>query len=286
MIKDLVSVIVPTYNRAHLIKRSVMSVLNQTYDNLELIIVDDGSTDNTEEIVKSIEDDRIIYIQQQNQGACAARNNGIDHAQGEFIAFQDSDDVWHKNKLERQLETLKQTGADLVFCKMAINGDANNVLPQKLKKGFVVSSELPIGYGTQTLCATSKIFIEERFDVTMPRLQDFELLLRLKKKYQIYGMSDILVDYCIGKDSISSNPEKFAIACEKLIGKYSILQQQAFSDLIIYVAYETNDKLLQKRLFNFSLKIYPSLYNYTRILIYRMGLKSFFSKLKSVFLKK
>ena len=92
-IKNLVSVIIPTYNRAHLIKRSAMSVLNQTYSNLELIIVDDGSTDNTEEVVKSIDDNRVIYIKQPNQGACAARNNGIDHAKGEFIAFQDSDDV-------------------------------------------------------------------------------------------------------------------------------------------------------------------------------------------------
>ena len=100
-----VSVIIPTYNRAHLVGRAIRSVLNQTYQDFEIIVVDDGSTDNTEEVVKSFNDPRIRYIRhEENKGAAAARNTGIKAAKGKFIAFQDSDDEWLPKKLEKQME--------------------------------------------------------------------------------------------------------------------------------------------------------------------------------------
>ena len=102
----LISVVLPTYNRARCLSRSINSVLNQTFSNLELIIVDDGSTDNTRELVESFSDPRIRYIYQENAGACAARNHGINEALGTYIAFQDSDDEWRKDKLEIQLNAL------------------------------------------------------------------------------------------------------------------------------------------------------------------------------------
>lgn len=96
-----VSVVIPTYNRAHLVGRAIQSVLNQTYQDFEIIVVDDGSTDNTEEVVKSFNDPRIRYIRHdQNRGGSAARNTGIKMARGEYIAFQDSDDEWLPEKLE------------------------------------------------------------------------------------------------------------------------------------------------------------------------------------------
>ena len=102
--KPLVSVIIPTYNRGRLILDSINSVLNQTYKNIELIVVDDCSTDNTEEILKSINDSRIKYVKlEKNSGACIARNKGIELSTGEFIAFNDSDDLWITTKLEKQL---------------------------------------------------------------------------------------------------------------------------------------------------------------------------------------
>ena len=102
--EPLVSVIIPTYNRGRLILDSINSVLNQTYKNIELIVVDDCSTDNTEEILKSINDSRIKYVKlEKNSGACIARNKGIELSTGEFIAFNDSDDLWITTKLEKQL---------------------------------------------------------------------------------------------------------------------------------------------------------------------------------------
>lgn len=111
----MISIVLPSFNRAHILPKAVESILRQTYKDFELIIVDDGSSDNTCEVVKGFNDDRIVYVHQENAGACVARNNGIDHARGEYIAFQDSDDVWHEDKLEKQLTTLRNTGADVVF---------------------------------------------------------------------------------------------------------------------------------------------------------------------------
>ena len=105
MSKPYVSIILPTYNRANQLPRAIYSVLNQTYENFELIIVDDASKDDTEAIVSQINDPRISYIKNQhNCGAAGARNVGIKNARYDFIAFQDSDDEWMPEKLAKQLK--------------------------------------------------------------------------------------------------------------------------------------------------------------------------------------
>jgi glycosyltransferase involved in cell wall biosynthesis len=112
--KPLVSVIMPTYNHAKFIGRAIASVLNQTYPNFELIIIDNYSEDDTEKIVVSYVDARIIYLKFRNNGVIAAgRNNGIKHANGEYIAFLDSDDWWYSNKLEIVEKYLHK--ADIVY---------------------------------------------------------------------------------------------------------------------------------------------------------------------------
>src|SRR5690348_1065740 len=108
----VVSVILPTYNRASLISRAIRSVLNQTFTDWELLIVDDGSTDATEQLIRSRSaDSRIRYMKlPQNVGMCNARNHGIALARGEFIAFLDSDDEWLPTKLEKQLAVFRRDG--------------------------------------------------------------------------------------------------------------------------------------------------------------------------------
>ena len=96
----LISIITPTYNCAQFIGETIKSVINQTYTNWEMIIVDDASNDNTEEVVKSIKDERIKYIRlKENSGAATARNIAMENASGKFMAFLDSDDIWIKDKL-------------------------------------------------------------------------------------------------------------------------------------------------------------------------------------------
>ena len=225
MDSPLVSVIITTYNRAGLIVRSMKSVLAQTYRNLELIVVDDGSRDNTAELMKGLAnmDKRVRYVYQENRGACAARNNGIDHAVGKFIAFHDSDDVWHADKLEKQIAVLKESGVDLVFgCMRRIeNGKFVGLIGNDFREGICAASELPFGVGTQTLCADSAIFREERFDEQMPRLQDFELLLRISKKYKMYYINEPLVDYFLQEDSISMDPQKLMKAWNIILHKHT-----------------------------------------------------------------
>lgn len=108
----------PAYNRENIIKEAINSVLGQTYEDIELIVVDDGSTDQTSKVVREIEDPRLKYFYQENAGACAARNKGVELSQGELVAFHDSDDIWHQDKLEKQIKVMETSGADLVFCKL------------------------------------------------------------------------------------------------------------------------------------------------------------------------
>ncbi|WNW29150.1 glycosyltransferase family 2 protein [Lactobacillus johnsonii] len=202
-----VTVVIPTYNRAQRILSAVESVLNQTYSNLEVLVVDDGSTDDTQQVINEYKnkDGRISYIRQKNQGAPVARNNGIDHARGDYIAFNDSDDTWEPDKLEKQVKILDANLADVVFCKLKFTGSNGNVslIPEDQPNGTVIRNLM--GIGTQTLIGKRKVFEEFQFDPVMPRFQDLELLLRLTKKYKLYCLNEGLVNYSVNTDSISNN---------------------------------------------------------------------------------
>lgn len=218
----MVSVIIPTYNREKTIEKSIRSVLDQTYSELEVIVVDDHSSDNTREVIASINDKRVRYIRlEKNAGACVARNRGLDCAAGEYIAFHDSDDVWFSQKLEKQMAIFSKTEAEVVVCKMHFHDKYNEkVIPAHLKEGYLQSSDNLFGIGTQTIVAKREVFERVRFDETFPRFQDLELLYRLGKQYTIYCIDEGLVDYAVGADSISSNPEKVYIACQLLLKKH------------------------------------------------------------------
>jgi glycosyltransferase involved in cell wall biosynthesis len=116
----LVSIIIPCYNRADIVSETVDSVLAQKYERFEMIIIDDGSTDNTREVISSYSDSRIRYFYQANGGLSAARNAGLNAAKGEFIAFLDSDDLWHDWKLSAQLEIFRRhPEAGLIWSDMS-----------------------------------------------------------------------------------------------------------------------------------------------------------------------
>jgi len=110
-----VSVVIPTYNREQVITKAIDSILNQTWTNVEVIVVDDGSTDNTSHALRRY-GNRISYVRIDNSGAAAARNVGVMNSTSDLVAFLDSDDTWHPDKLSRQIECINRTGARLCFC--------------------------------------------------------------------------------------------------------------------------------------------------------------------------
>lgn len=117
MDKNLISVVIPTYNREATIKATLESILQQTYRNLEILVVDDASNDNTGKVIRSINDPRIYYFKNKKQmGANISRNIGIEHAKGKLIAFCDSADTWAAEKLEKQLQIMQETSAEIIFC--------------------------------------------------------------------------------------------------------------------------------------------------------------------------
>lgn len=214
MIKKLVSVILPTFNRSHVLKRSIESVLRQSYDNFELIVVDDGSTDTTEEIVNSYKDKRIKYIRYEtNKGANAARNIGIENSKGEYIAFQDSDDEWLSEKLEKQLAVLEDPKYKdhIVYCRIErIYKDHKEQIPKEKdinQSGNISKRLLRYNFiSTQALLLKREYFKKVgMFDEKLPRLQDWDMVLRLALVYKFKYINEVLVKLYFQTDSISSN---------------------------------------------------------------------------------
>lgn len=208
MDKELVSVVIPTYNRANVIADSIYSVLNQTYSSLEVIIVDDCSSDDTESIIKKINDSRIKYIKlTKNRGACVARNTGIRCAIGEILAFHDSDDIWKPNKLEIEVTALNKNKADVVFC--AINrhnyNNCDEIFPV-LQEGFKTHKEIVEGFfvSTQTIVGRKKVFEKYQFDENVRRMQDYDLMIRIAETEKVYFVNQALVDVYLQENSISS----------------------------------------------------------------------------------
>jgi glycosyltransferase involved in cell wall biosynthesis len=225
----MVSVIIPMYNREKTIETAVKSVLEQTYGKLEVVIVDDCSTDNSVDVVKNISDERVRLLTcEENGGACKARNIGIENAKGEIIAFQDSDDYWHKDKLEKSLQALEVSGAEFVFSSFSrFQKDAPengvDVLPRynlnkekdKMAKLLCINC-----VSTQTIVAKKEVFENIRFDERLPRFQDWELALQvLRSGFKMFYIEEPLVDCYITEGSITSDGRKavraFAIIGEK-----------------------------------------------------------------------
>lgn len=280
----MISVIIPTYNRAGTIERAMKSVLEQTYTDLELIIVDDCSDDSTADVVASVKDQRVVYIRHElNKGACAARNTGISASRGDYIAFQDSDDIWYANKLRCQLSVLQDHCADVVFCKYRKikDGKEAGMGPTRYTGGFLNPVVNLYGIGTQTLLGKREVFEKYNFDAEMPRFQEMELLLRISSAYSIYCMDVPLVDYEIGNaDSISLNPLKLYKACilllEKhpdLLKKYPDMGKSMSRRLLLEVGnLKKNDRMSADKMYLLSFKCDPSAKCLIKIGLSKMGL--------------
>lgn len=209
MENELVSIIMPTYNCAKFIKETIQSVLNQTYENWELVIVDDCSNDNTEEIVESFNDKRIKYHKlEKNSGAAVARTTAMKMAIGNYMAFLDSDDLWKKEKLEKQLEFMKKNNYNFTctaYEQIDEEGNKlNKIIKTKKKANYNrILLDCPVGNSTVMYNVDNL----GKFEVpNIRKRNDDALWLQiLKKEKFIYGMPDVLMEYRIRNNSISSN---------------------------------------------------------------------------------
>lgn len=206
----MVSVIIPTYNRVNTIVRSINSVLNQTYKDIEVIVVDDCSSDNTISVLEEIQvkDNRLKIVKHKcNEGACVARNTGIAHATGSYIAFHDSDDEWVHNKLEIQLKQLEINHADV--CVSAVNRSdfqyGNGIYPV-LKDGLISKQELHSRFMvcTPTVIGKKEVFELYKFDPEVKRMQDFDWAVRASESFVFCAVSAPLVNVYLQNDSITS----------------------------------------------------------------------------------
>jgi len=200
-----ISVVIPTYNRASFILRALDSVLKQTVSVDEIIIIDDGSTDNTKDILKNYTS--IKYIYQNNQGVSSARNKGIQEAKNEWIAFLDSDDIWHKEKIEKQV-SFHQTNTDILIShtdELWVRND--KIIKQKhhqLKpSGFCFVdniSSCKIGPST-TIINRSILDDIGLFDEKLLVCEDYDLWLRISSKYNIGYIDEKLITKYAGHDN-------------------------------------------------------------------------------------
>lgn len=209
MERERISVVIPCYNRRDRILASVESVLGQSYGNLELLVVDDGSADGTAELFENYPDWRLRFLRyEENRGACYARNYGAERARGEYLAFQDSDDIWHRDKLEKQLCHIRQTGADLSFCGMnrvAENGSrfyypVHPFHPERGLEEMLAENRA----STQTMLMRREVWAALRFDESFRRYQDWDFSIRAAKDFQLAYLPEALVDSAVGEDSISA----------------------------------------------------------------------------------
>ena len=198
--RPAVSVVIPTHNRAHLLGRALQSVINQTFGDWELLVVDDGSTDHTEEVVASFGDCRIRYIgHEATKGPAAARNTGIRESRSQYIAFLDSDDEFLPAKLERQLSLFfKDTDLGVVACDFfKSEGSFEIVKTRRPLRGWVYDDLLERrshGYSTSLLMVNRDATKDELiFDESLAASEDFELLVRLAAVSRFDYVSEPLV---------------------------------------------------------------------------------------------
>jgi glycosyltransferase involved in cell wall biosynthesis len=200
----LVSVVIPTYNRAELVERAVYSVLSQTYPNLEVIIVDDASTDDTQGRIKALQqiDHRIQYFRHEsNRGAQAARNTGIQAAKGMYIAFLDSDDEWLPQKLYLQMALFSREGVSpgVIYCGLQEVSIDGKMLEQYLPKirGSIYPQALSDWVaGTDTLVVRKDILEKVHgFDENVHAFQEWDLCIRLARECQFDFVPECLTLY-------------------------------------------------------------------------------------------
>ncbi len=213
---DKVSVVIPAYNAERTLRSTLESVLSQTYGPLEVIVVDDGSTDGTELTVRDyVEQARIRYIKRENGGIAAGRNTGLAASTGDYIALLDHDDLWDSDKIERQVQFIRESGADFVYCyvrRLGLDGEVHDFPVEKLQGATAMDDLLKQNwiYSSTVLFKRSVLDSAGLLDETFRYCEDWDYWLRIGAVARIELMPEYLV-------TRRDQPTSFSIAYP---GKY------------------------------------------------------------------
>lgn len=222
----MISIILPVYNGEKYIQGAIQSVLEQTYQNLELIIIDDGSTDKTKEVINGFVDERIKYIYQNNKGQAGARNKGLEIAKGDFIGFIDADDIYEKNKLEEQIEIFKQDDSiDVVYNDVLVFSENREDYILKSEIEFENSNDFrayvlfrQIVPSPASMLIKRKIISDIRFDENYRYTEDYKFVIDLASVGKFKYINKVLYKYRRHEKNVTNN-HKEQVNCENEIIK-------------------------------------------------------------------
>jgi glycosyltransferase involved in cell wall biosynthesis len=221
-----ISVIIPCFNRGHLIGRAIESVLTQSIDDFELLVVDDGSSDDTREIIQAFEDSRIEYIRHEtNRGASAARNRGVAQAKGEFIAFLDSDDAWLASKLEKQLASFDAGSSRLGIVYTLFEKIGWHYEPQVRRwQGDIRDRILVnncVGTASTPMIRRRCFDVSGGFDESLRGSEDWDLWIRMAEDWEFKCIPEVLVHYYPQSVSLTADHGAALRAYKALFEKHS-----------------------------------------------------------------
>lgn len=207
--RGLVSVIIPNFNYSKYIQECIISVVDQSYGHIEIVVVDDGSTDDSLERIEEF-GKKVVLVRSQNQGSCAARNLGLLKSSGPLIAYLDADDFWDQKKIELQVDFLKRTGADLVYCEMRSLGGGSE--SGKRSPSELIDHEWFLRNPASTLFAPSSVLMTRRLaakvggwntSLTGPA-EDFDYFRRCAKYGVMKGQNLSLVSHRQHSESLTA----------------------------------------------------------------------------------
>ena len=230
----LVSIIIPTYNRSDYLIKAIHSALNQTYKNIEVIVVDDNSQDNTKSRVFEINDKRIKYLKNIiNKGGAYSRNIGFKKSKGVFVNFLDDDDILYPNKIALQIQKFKFSTDErlgVVTCDVKYNRTDIHTIKSNRKKGYIYKDLLKAYciFGTETMLIKREFFIP--FDIDLKSNQEYDLSIRLSKKCTFDYVPQVLTEKNESINQVSFNFDKKIGGTKFLFKKY----KNEFKDEGIY----------------------------------------------------
>ncbi|MCF6158851.1 MAG: glycosyltransferase [wastewater metagenome] len=243
----VVSVIIPTHNRAQFLYSAIASVLNQTYQDFEILVIDDNSKDNTQEVVKNFHDTRIKYIRhEKNKGEAGTRNTGIKHSNGRYIAFLDDDDEWLPEKLELQIDLLQNSPQE-VGCIytgfLTVDETKRKVLQRSIpsKRGYIYYDMFIRNYigKPSTVMLKKECFKRiDLFDENIAFGTDYDMWIRISRDFHIDYIEKPMVLYCKHKNALSADLAVRNKGMEMLFKKHNrffMLNRKGHGEFYMYL---------------------------------------------------